>query len=128
MLGLDTSAVIDLFRGVPQVKAVLEQVPEPLGVTRMSYLELMFGIDVQDNRHVIEEKFYDAFFETVRVFELDSDACKEAGRIFWHLSKRGLKIDEADCVIAAILLKQGVNKILTRNKKHFERIPGIKLI
>ena len=44
------------------------------------------------------------------------------------LDKQGLTINQNDCLIASIILKNGFNKILTRNKKHFERIKNLKVV
>ena len=118
MIGLDTTAVIDLFKGVDAVKQVLSKTGEPLCATRVTYLELMFGIDPR--RHKEEEQFYDAFFSTIYALELDASACKQAGRIFQELKQKGRTVGEFDCVIAGILLNNGIKKIITRNKKHFE--------
>ena len=44
------------------------------------------------------------------------------------LKSKGETIEDFDCAIAAILLSNGVNKIITRNKKHFERIKGLTVL
>lgn len=126
MIGLDTTAMIDLFKGVESIKQVLKKNKEPLCATRITYLELMFGID--PGRHKNEEAFYDAFYSTLYALELDTESCKKAGRLFQELKQKGKTIGEFDCVIASMFLSNGVKKIVTRNKKDFEKIPGLKVL
>ena len=40
MIGLDTSAIIDLFKGEEKIREVLEAHKEPVAATILSYLEL----------------------------------------------------------------------------------------
>ena len=40
----------------------------------------------------------------------------------------GNKIGDFDCAIAGIYLANSVNKIITGNVKHFERIKGLRVI
>ncbi|HLC84927.1 MAG TPA: PIN domain-containing protein, partial [Candidatus Nanoarchaeia archaeon] len=87
MIALDTTAIIDLFKGVEDLKRKLTSMREPLCATRMSYVELMFGIDPENKKHLDEERYYDEFFQTIKVFELDADAAKTASRTHWSLKQ-----------------------------------------
>ena len=128
MIGLDTSAIVDIFRGNEKVKEFLEKNKEPLAATIMSYLELFFGINPGNPHHIAEGEYYDEFFKSLYAIDLTKDSCKEASGIYWILRKEGKTIEQFDCVIAAILIANGINKILTRNPKHFDRIKGLKVI
>ncbi len=128
MIGLDTCAIIDLFKGVKEVREKLEQFDVPVCTTIISYLELMFGLDFTISKHRDEEAFYDEFFETTHQLNLSNKSCKKAAEINQLLRKSGKEIDEFDCTLAAIFLTNGIDQILTKNVKHFERIPGIKII
>ena len=128
MIGLDTSAIIDLFKGEEAVKNVLVSSKEALSLTFISYLELYFGLDSSNNRHREEGKYYDEFFSSLPAFELSIESCQKASHIYWNLKKQGKTIDQFDCVIASIFLANGVTKILTRNRKHFEHINGLSVI
>ena len=88
----------------------------------------MCGIDRSQPKHQKEESLIDEIFETITTLELDMNACKKGGRIFQQLKKAGKTIQVTDCVIAALLINQGVDSIITKNRKHFERIPGLKVI
>jgi len=128
MIGLDTTAIIDIFKGDGNIKKFLENNKEPLAATIMSYLELHFGLDLQNSKHIVEEKYYDEFFKNLYSVDLTKDSCKEASKIYWKLKEEGKIIEQFDCTIAALLLTNGIKKILTRNTEHFQRIKELKTI
>ena len=128
MIGLDTSAIIDILRGNASIKKVLEKNHGPLAATMMSYLELSFGLDTKNQRHKNEEDKCDAFFESLHVFNFDKTCCKKSAEIFWHLKEAEGAIEKNDCTIAGILLTNGITTIITKNEKHFKKIPHLKVI
>jgi|SRR3989338_519061 len=128
MIGLDSSAVIDFFKGNKQLRVVLEDTNEPLVLNRISYLEIMFGIDFSKTAYELEEGFYDDLFKSLLVFELNAKSSKKSSEVLWNLKKMGKTIELLDCTIAGVYLSNGIDKILTRNKKHFENVKGLKVI
>lgn len=128
MIGLDTSAIIDIFKGEENIKKFLENNKEPLAVTIMSYLELFFGLNPENPKHAIEGSYYREFFKSLYNVNLSKNSCEEASKIFWNLKKEGKTIEQFDCVIAALFIANGINKILTRNQKHFEKIKKLNVI
>ena len=128
MIGLDTSAIIDIFKGNPNIKRFLENNKEPLAATIMSYLELFFGLNPENPKHMTEGKYYNEFFESIYQIDLNKESCQEASKIFWRLRKEGKTIEQFDCVIASSLIGSGVEKILTRNTKHFEKIKELVVV
>ena len=128
MIALDTSAIIDLFKGSSNLRAQLEKTKEPFVVTILSYLELMFGIDYKNKMSKIEERYYDDFFNSFMVLNLTQEACKKAAQIHRELEAKGITIEQFDCTIAAIILTNGVKEIITGNKKHFEAIKELNVI
>ena len=128
MIGLDTSTIIDIFKGEERIKEFLEVNKEPLAATIMSYLELFFGLDFENVKHTKEAQYYRDFFNKVYRMDLTKASCEKASEILWRLKKEGNIIEKFDCIIAAVFMANGVDKILTRNSKHFERIKGLKVI
>lgn len=51
----------------------------------------------------------------------------EGGKIYSRLVKEGGTIELNDCLISATAISQGINKIVTRNINHFERIKEIEV-
>ncbi len=128
MIGLDTATIIDVYKGEEKICALLPQIDEPLAATQISYMELMFGIEHENKKHAREEKYYDDFFQTVKMVGLDNAACKKTSEIYHDLRRRGATIEKFDCIIAGSLLSQGIKKIITRNEKHFTKIKGLEVI
>ena len=128
MIGLDTSSIIDFFRGDVSLKSLLDNIDEPLVVNQIVYLEAMFGFDLSNKKHKEEEEFYDDLFGSLVNLELDSSASKKSASIFWELKKQGEIIEAFDCTIVGIYLANGVNRIITKNVKHFNKIKGLKVM
>ncbi|MEK6812881.1 MAG: type II toxin-antitoxin system VapC family toxin [Nanoarchaeota archaeon] len=128
MIGLDTTAIIDLLRKDTKVKRKLEELQGPFGTTIMNYQEIMFGLDFKNPKHKQEEMIYDQLFDELFVFPLDKASAKCATDIGWELKEKGEEIGKFDIIIASILLTQGIKKIMTRNVAHLKRIPGIEVV
>ncbi len=128
MIGLDSSALIDFFRGDPSLKKLLDSIDDELVVNRVNYLEVMFGLNFEDGSDKKEEDFYDNLFSSLFCFDLTFVASKRAGHVFSELKKKGALIEPFDCAIAGIYLSNGVTKIITKNVKHFERIKDLEVL
>ena len=128
MIGLDTNAIIDLFNGDEELISLLNGIREDLCVSLINYQEIVFGLDPENESHMEELFYYDSLFDSYIVFSLDRGSSKKTNKIFWSLRKKGSAIGKFDCMIAGILLENGVNKIITKNVKHFSKIPGMKVI
>lgn len=128
MIGLDTIAIIDIFKGNESIKKLLINTKEPLASTQMCYLELIFGINPQNPKHKVEENYYNEFFNSLLNLSLTKESCKKSSEIFWRLKKQGKMIEQFDCVIAGILISNGINKIITPNTKHFENISELRVL
>ena len=128
MIGLDTTAIIDLFKGDEGIKKFLEKNKDPLASTMFNYLELQFGLDHENKKHIEESKYYEELFESIYNINLTKEACKRASQINWKLKKSGKEIEQFDCIIAALFLERGIKKIVTRNKDHFNRIEDIEVM
>jgi len=58
--------------------------------------------------------------------EMKRNDWARAGRISMELDAAGQRIPVTDALIAAIAL-EGQHEVLTRDRRHFERIPGLRL-
>jgi|SRR3989338_6133597 len=128
MIGLDTTAIIDLFNGDERLIKKINELKENIVSTMVNYQEIFFGIDFSNENLADEEIYYDSFFDNIEVFELSSESAKEASKILWILRKGGDNIGNFDSMIAGIYITNGVNKIITRNTKHFSKIKNLKVI
>ncbi|MBI2664353.1 type II toxin-antitoxin system VapC family toxin [Candidatus Woesearchaeota archaeon] len=128
MIALDTTAIIDLFRGDEAVRKFFENNTEPIAATIMNYAELFFGLDPDDSSHSKESEYYKGLFDGIYHFNLSESACEKASSLYWELQKNGTPIGQFDCIIAGILVVNGVKKILTRNVKHYSKIKELKAV
>ena len=65
------------------------------------------------------------FLATLPVLGLDLPAALEFGRRKAQLERAGMRVADADLLIAAIALARGAS-VVTGNRKHYERIEGLR--
>ncbi len=120
---VDTTVLIDIFRGKKEVLKVIES-PTPLLTTQINMYEVIRGLFLHG---ISSEKFLLAseFFENIRVLSLDDTSIIKSAEISSALIKKGITISDNDCLTAGIALSNGITHIVTNNKKHFERIPKV---
>lgn len=122
---LDTTALIDLTKGKKELSYLLKQ-EEELFTTQINMYEFIRGLFLRNipSADVLE---IIKVFENILVLPLSETSLVKSAEIFAILSKKGLMLDDADCLIAGITLSNNISTIVTLNKNHFERIPGIKI-
>ncbi|MBI2044214.1 type II toxin-antitoxin system VapC family toxin [Candidatus Pacearchaeota archaeon] len=128
MIGFDTTAIIDFFKKDDGLKRVLGGLEDDFATTIINCQETYFGIHQGDPKYDLESEFYEKFFDDIILLGLDKNSVKESSKILWELSRSGKIMGKFDCMIAGILLSNGVNKIITKNVKDFKNIKGLKVI
>lgn len=119
---LDTTFVIDLLKGEKAaVKLAAELEEAPVSTTSITVFEIFQG--AKDSELAPIRKF----FAQMTVLPLGHDEAERGGLIQKQLKTTGKTIDPEDCMIASIALEHK-KKIVTRNGKHFEKIPGISVV
>lgn len=121
-VAVDTDLVVDYLRGkgdgAPAIRRWL--VSGRLRLTVVTALELRTGADFYTRKGDIDRLF------ARRVLPLDLQAALHAGAIWSELTATGQRIGLADTLHAAIVRRFDV-AFATRNTRHFERVPGLKL-
>ena len=117
----DSTFLIDILRN--DARAVskasdLERKNVPIITTSISAFEILKGIRTTDHKKV--EKVRE-FLQSLTVIAFDFDCSVLAADIYRDLTSQGTLIDPEDCMIAGIALQQK-KSLLTRNRRHFERI------
>lgn len=119
---VDTDLVIDFLRGkgpgVPLVRELIAA--HRLRVTAITAFELRVGTDFLARRDDILRLLRS------RTFPLDSRSALRAGEVAATLRRNGQDIGLADCLQAGICLNFGL-PLATRNRKHFQRVDGLRL-
>ena len=64
--------------------------------------------------------------ERLDALPLKTAAADRAAALSRELEERGEPLDRADCLVAGIALVAG-EILLTRNRRHFARVPGLRL-
>ncbi len=128
MVCLDSDFLIAFLRGNPEAERKilqLKQSGERLTITPISATELYFGAIKADRTDGIEKT--KLFLSMLELLEFDLAAAEKTGEVIATLEKKGQRIGDKDELTAGIALRHCENTIITRNKKHFEKIPGIKV-
>lgn len=126
MKSADTTFLIDLANGVPQAVNIA-RFEDTILTTQINIFEFIRGFFYRG----VSEKKYGLIlemFENMRVLQLDDKGTIKSAEISAQMLKIGTPIDDADCLIAGIMLANGVKHILTRNALHFEKIKGLKIV
>jgi predicted nucleic acid-binding protein len=122
---LDTTFLIDLLRGEAPALRKLEA-SEIFLTTQINMFEFIRGLYIQ-KAPAKELRLAMELFSDIRMLPLDDSGILKSAEISAELYKTGQLIGDNDCLIAGIALSKGVNTIITRNKKHFDRIKGLKV-
>jgi tRNA(fMet)-specific endonuclease VapC len=128
MIGIDSSALIDLAKNNKNIQELLSNIDDKIVSTLINYFEIVVGIDMENQKHIQQKIYFDELFNSITLFHLDKSSSEISSNIYWKLKKSGNMLDKFDCMTAGIFLANGVNKIITRNVKHFEKIPGLKVL
>ena len=127
MVCLDTTFVIDLLRKNPaaeeKLRTLAKRNDSPC-VTVVTVGELFYGAYKSKNVEAEKEKVRGALSGFV-ILEMNERGAEKFGQILGTLDKSGQKINDRDVMIAAIAMSKGENVLVTRNKKDFDKIPGI---
>jgi predicted nucleic acid-binding protein len=123
MIIADTDVLIDYLEGRrPGAEAVFQALRlDQLQTTTISYFELLAGA-----RRRRQQESVLALLESIQVLPLDVDAARKAAEVHQQLERSGIGIGMGDSLIAGIALARGAT-LLTRNKRHFERVLGLPL-
>ena len=128
MICIDSDCIIDFLRGKVEAIKIIESYKEVLATTEVNVFEVFFGIYNIKNISEEEEKSASLFFANIPILSSDCGWGKKAAKLFSELIRDGKIIEQDDCIIASIMIKNDCNKIITNNKKHFTKIDNIEVI
>lgn len=120
---VDTDLIIDFLRGKgPGARLVRDLIAKHrLRVTAITAFELRVGADFLARRDDILRLVQS------RTFPLDSRSALRAGELAAMLRGGGQDIGLADCLQAGICMNYDL-PFATRNRKHFDRVEGLRLL
>ena len=123
---VDSDWLIDAFLGVPAAVNLLARLRgEGLAVSIISYGEIFEGaIGAPDP--ATELARFRRFLARVALLPLDDAIMERFARTRAELRRRGQLIPDLDLLIAATAVNHDLT-LLTRNVRHFNRIPELRL-
>lgn len=122
MIVADTDVLIDFLAGVePLASRVGDEIESGLATTAVSRFELRAGV-----RGARQERAVSGLLDGLMTLPLDAISADRAAAVRLALEKEGRGIGMADSLIAGIALAHGAT-LLTRNRRHFERVEGLTL-
>jgi len=128
MVCLESDFLIEFIRKKPEAvsKMVeLEKTGQLLSITPVTAAELFEGAFLSKETGSILS--LEELLATFQMLDFDLFAAKKAGQLMAGLSKEGQKIGDLDTLTAAIALRHD-QALATRNKKHFSKVPGLKIV
>ncbi|MGD0309381.1 MAG: type II toxin-antitoxin system VapC family toxin [Acidobacteriota bacterium] len=118
----DTDVLIDYLRGAGEAeRIVIELGTGRLCTTAITAFELWAGSKSPQQIAAVE-----SLLAAVTVLPLDVSSTRRAGEVRRDLERGGRTIGMADSLIAGIALSHEAI-LITRNREHYERVPGLKL-
>ena len=120
---LDSDICIEILRGNDKVIERRRTVADDVATTWITASELAYGAGKsrapERNTTLVTE-----FLATLPVLDLRS--ALEFGRWKAMLERAGMRVADADLMIAAIALAHGAS-VVTGNRRHYERIQGLRI-
>ena len=123
---VDTDWIIDCLYGrTDAVETLLELSADGLAVSLMTYGELYQGAFHARTPQVALRSLR-TFLRGKRFLPLNRAIVERFGVLRGNLQRRGQRIGDLDLLIAATALHHDLT-LVTRNLRHFTRIPGLRL-
>ena len=123
---IDTDILIDFLRGDKNTVELIKGIStRRLLTTDINAFELYHGAYKSRNK-LANISDVENLLSSLELLGTNRESMKKAAELAADLDRKGATVDIADLFIACICLVNSAS-LLTRNKKHFERM-GIKLI
>ncbi len=122
---IDTDIVAAYLKGRPEETTLLASLEGTLAISLITYGEIYEGIYFGRDPKRYEQGFL-AFLRAVDVLPLNKAIMKRFARIRGELRRTGNSISDNDILIGATALHHDLT-VVTHNRKHFQRIPGLTL-
>lgn len=123
---LDTNTWIEFFHKRHGVADHIDVLPTTcLAASEVTIAELIFGaVNSSDYQRHIKEPLW--LQETVQIYPI-SEVLNDYAEIRYDLKKKKLVVEDFDILIGATARHFGLT-VVTDNVKHFEPMPGVKVV
>ena len=124
---LDTDWAISYLNRVPRtVRRVEELRPQGISISIVSVAELYEGT-LNSNNPVRNENLMAEFLDQYHILGLNVPICRIFGLVRARLRATGTLIPDMDLLIGATALHHDLT-LLSNNRRHFERLSGLRII
>jgi tRNA(fMet)-specific endonuclease VapC len=122
---LDTDICSYVIRNRPSQARERMNPLEEQAMSVVTYAELLYGVKRSSSTRV-NRQVVDAFVRHLTVIPWDAEAAEHYGDLRATLEKRGTPIGAMDLMIAAHARSLGAIMV-THNRRHFDKVPGLKV-
>ena len=123
---VDTDWIIDHLNGVEAVTRRLQTFrAQGLALSIISVAELWEGVHFSKDP-ARSEAMLNQFLSGVVILGIDEEICRRFGHLRGSLRSAGKLVGDFDLLIAASALCHDLT-LLTNNRRHFERIEGLRI-
>ena len=124
---IDTDWIIDYLNDREPVASRLEELRrEGIAISIISLAEIYEGVYGSRSPEDSESKLL-SFLSGVTILGIDEGICRTFGRERGKLREQGLLIGDMDLFIASTSLHYEL-PLCTNNRRHYERIEGLRII
>ncbi|MHB9294257.1 putative tRNA(fMet)-specific endonuclease VapC [Hollandina sp. SP2] len=128
MIFLDTNILSYYFAGNIKIRdKILEAINEgeELCLTSINVYEILKGYRWRKSTN--KEKIFKEFLKNINIFSIDDEIIELAATIYAELRETGKTVDDADIIIASIVISNN-GKLVSHNRKHFKDIKELQLL
>lgn len=126
---LDTSVLIEAERRESEIQQFAESREEEVfGLSVISVAELLHGVHRADSikRRLKRSAYVEKVIELFPIYNFEISIARIYAELWSDMNKRGIQIGAHDLIIGSTALSLGFS-VVTYNKRHFERIEGLKI-
>ncbi len=127
---IDTSIVVDIDRGNEETADLLQRLiakGNSILISTVVASEIFTGTYLRQDYTKATKKAKE-LFSCFHAIPLDMGIAEVIGKLNSYLIANGLPIEYQDVAIAATFLREKGDWLLTKNRKHFEIIPGLEKV
>ena len=127
---IDSSIIIDAERGLLNLDQHLARSADTnLAISAITASELLHGVHraAKKSQRAGREAFVERLLEVWPVLPFDLTTARIHSRLWANLAAKGVAIGAHDLLIAATALANG-KALITRDKRSFPRIPGLRVL
>jgi len=121
---LDADYLIDLLKGKEEAHKFFQSIRGDVYTSVICVAEVLEGIyNYRDSKSL---RIFEEFIHELKVLDVDMDVAMNYALLRGNLRKKGNLLDKFDLMIASTCLAHKL-VLVTRNLKHFQRIPKLKV-